>query len=97
MTKSETRDSPLNEYDRTRRQRKENLETPHQRHWHGRSDRNKHERRESERPMGFDGENYSSGYGQPDDGRLGGGYDDEERSGIKFKGRGSMKYRERNW
>lgn len=30
------------------------------------------------------------------DGRLGGDNDDEEGSGIRFKGRGSMKYREQN-
>ncbi|KAL9600328.1 MAG: hypothetical protein Q9219_003278 [cf. Caloplaca sp. 3 TL-2023] len=34
--------------------------------------------------------------GRYDDGRLGGGNQDEE-PGIKFKGRGSMKYRERKW
>lgn len=35
---------------------------------------------------------------QYDDGRLGGvGVDNEEEPEIKFKGRGSMKYRERRW
>lgn len=34
-----------------------------------------------------------------DDGRLGGGAGGEDDGGIKFKGRGSMKYREpdRRW
>lgn len=35
--------------------------------------------------------------GRLNDGRLGGGSDEVEEPGIKFKGRGSMKYRERGW
>lgn len=37
------------------------------------------------------------GLGQYDDGRLRGDSDKVEEPGIKFKGRGSMKYRERVW
>ncbi|KAL9003126.1 MAG: hypothetical protein Q9188_003990 [Gyalolechia gomerana] len=37
------------------------------------------------------------GLRQYDDGRLGGDNDEVEEPGIKFKGRGSMKYRERVW
>lgn len=57
---------------------------------------------------GFNGgENYNSrmhdelgecnGLGRRDDRRLRGSCDDVEEPGIKFKGRGSMKYRERGW
>lgn len=94
------------DYDPRRIREREEYEISHQRDWRGRPYKNKHgETREFERRIGHDLDAYNSRlgtdeiltYGQRDLDRLGGGGDDEGESGIRFKGRGSMKYRERKW
>ncbi|KAL8719286.1 MAG: hypothetical protein Q9225_003688 [Loekoesia sp. 1 TL-2023] len=76
------------EYDRNRRQENQP----------GRRNESEFDYAESYGNRVRDGQREHNKPRQYDDGRLGGvGVDNEEEPEIKFKGRGSMKYRERRW